>query len=469
MNYQTRNRYETKIFGLKLGLCISVFIVFFLMLSIHNPQMLRISRTAAIMSVTYAILLPVLIHIYHSFEIGRESISHIINTTSLSVVLTDLVTYFQLLIMNFNEDNRAGLMPVSGELFCLIAAILLQFGLIILFTRLSTKLYNQYNPPRKSCLICLNEADARFMRSVLSSASHRYNIDALLYYRMDDPASFRNLIRSIPKYEQVFLYNIPFAQRQTLVEYCYSISKPVSYSMEIADIIGYGAGHDMFNDISFISADNRRGLSVEQRIAKRILDLSVASLMLLFLSPIMLLCAIAIYAYDRKNPLFFQPRATIGGRVFNICKFRTMRTNAANDRSVQVDDDRITPVGRVLRRFRLDELPQLFNILKGDMSLVGPRPEMLSNVKNYTDELPEFSYRLAVKAGLTGYAQIAGKYNTAPKEKMMMDLMYIEDYSIWHDIKLLLQTVTVFFRKDSTEAFSVPAANQSSKQNPPAA
>ena len=123
------------------------------------------------------------------------------------------------------------------------------------------------------------------------------------------------------------------------------------------------------------------------------------------------------------------------------------------NKSVTSDDDRITPVGKVLRKFRIDELPQFLNILKGEMSVVGPRPEMLENVYEYTSELPEFEYRLRVKAGLTGYAQIAGKYNTSPRDKLILDLMYIENYSIWKDIKLILQTLIVFFKSDSTEAF----------------
>ena len=133
-------------------------------------------------------------------------------------------------------------------------------------------------------------------------------------------------------------------------------------------------------------------------------------------------------------------------------KFRSMKVNCGNV-SVSEGDDRITPVGKVIRKYRLDELPQLFNILKGDMSFVGPRPEMLENIWSYTEELPEFSYRLRVKAGLTGLAQVVGKYNTTPKDKLILDMMYIERFSIWRDIKLLFQTLLVFLKKDSTEGF----------------
>ena len=174
--------------------------------------------------------------------------------------------------------------------------------------------------------------------------------------------------------------------------------------------------------------------------------------MLLLSSPIWLISALAIKLYDRAPVFFNQDRATIHEKVFRVYKFRTMKEHVEN-RSVTEGDDRITPPGKILRKFRLDELPQLLNVLKGDMSLVGPRPEMLENVIAYTEELPEFRYRLRVKAGLTGYAQIAGKYNTTPKDKLMMDLLYIERYSVFRDIQLLFQTVIVFLKSDSTEAF----------------
>ena len=167
--------------------------------------------------------------------------------------------------------------------------------------------------------------------------------------------------------------------------------------------------------------------------------------------------------------IFRQPRVTIRGRVFTIYKFRTMRQDACaqqTQHSAAKSDPRITRVGRWLRRFRLDELPQLVNIFRGDMTLVGPRPEMLENVEKYKLQLPDFVYREKMKAGLTGYAQIEGKYNTTPEDKLMLDLMYIESFSIWLDVKLLFRTLTVFFRADSTEGFDAQAAQPPEEQPP---
>ncbi len=196
-------------------------------------------------------------------------------------------------------------------------------------------------------------------------------------------------------------------------------------------------------------------ITFEERLVKRFMDMFISALALVITSPILLIFAIAIKKQDGGRIFFLQKRATVHGRVFEIIKFRTMRENVENFSSTQ-GDDRITKVGRIMRKYRIDEIPQFVNILKGDMSLVGPRPEMLENVADYEKDLPEFRFRLRMKAGLTGLAQIYGKYNTTSRDKLMLDLMYIENYSLIRDIQLLFQTVLVLFKaEDSTSAFDV--------------
>ena len=137
-----------------------------------------------------------------------------------------------------------------------------------------------------------------------------------------------------------------------------------------------------------------------------------------------------------------------------IYKFRSMVVNAEGDGKARLaaeNDKRITPVGQFIRKTRLDELPQLINVLKGEMSIVGPRPERPEIIAEYEKKIPEFSCRLKVKGGLTGYAQIYGKYNTTPYDKLKMDMMYIQNYSFLLDIKLILMTAKVIFMKESTE------------------
>ena len=193
---------------------------------------------------------------------------------------------------------------------------------------------------------------------------------------------------------------------------------------------------------------------MEQRFIKRTIDIVCAALLLIIASPIMLLTAIAIKAYDGGPVLYKQVRCTKNQREFYIMKFRSMRTDAEKDgvaRLAQKNDSRITPIGKFIRKCRIDELPQLLNILKGDMSFIGPRPERPEIIAQYVEVMPEFAYRMKVKAGLAGFAQVYGKYNTSPYDKLKLDLTYIEKYSLWMDIKLMLLTLKVLFWPDSTE------------------
>ena len=194
----------------------------------------------------------------------------------------------------------------------------------------------------------------------------------------------------------------------------------------------------------------------EQRLFKRIIDIIVSIAALLITSPVMLIIAIAIKIYDRGSVFFVQDRCTINGRIFKIHKFRSMIENAEQDGEVipaTDEDSRITPVGRFIRKTRLDELPQFIDILVGNMSVVGPRPERVEHVEQYIQEVPEFVYRMKVKGGLTGYAQIYGKYNTTAYDKLKLDLMYIQNYSVLLDLKLIVMTVKIMFMKESTEGF----------------
>ena len=184
------------------------------------------------------------------------------------------------------------------------------------------------------------------------------------------------------------------------------------------------------------------------------MDIVLSLLGIFIASPLMIITAIAIKLYDGENVIHKQVRLTQGGKEFEVYKFRSMIKDAEKDGIARLSaegDVRVTPIGKVIRKTRLDELPQLFNILKGEMSLVGPRPERPQIAEEYRAYMPEFDYRLKVKGGLTGYAQIFGKYNTTPYDKLKLDLMYIENYSVWLDLKLIIMTIKIVFMKESTE------------------
>lgn len=182
---------------------------------------------------------------------------------------------------------------------------------------------------------------------------------------------------------------------------------------------------------------------------KRVMDVGLSVFGLIVMAPLMAVAAAAVKLYDGGPVLFRQQRLTENGRVFTILKFRSMRVDAEADGVARLaceGDTRITPVGQFLRRTHMDELPQLINILRGDMSLVGPRPERPELAAQYEKALPEYALRLQVKAGLTGYAQVYGTYDTPPEEKLRMDLWYIGHWSAVLDWKLIIMTAGMILR-----------------------
>ena len=190
-----------------------------------------------------------------------------------------------------------------------------------------------------------------------------------------------------------------------------------------------------------------------QSFCKRAMDIAIGLAGCILASPVMFVIAAAIKLYDGGPVLYSQERITKNGKPFQIYKFRSMivESEKRGARLASSHDDRITPVGKVIRRLHVDELPQLFNVLVGDMSFVGPRPEREEITKEYEQSIPQFRFRLKVKAGLTGYAQVYGQYNTVPYDKLKLDLTYIENYSLWLDLKLILLTVKILFQKEKSE------------------
>lgn len=432
------------IFFIKAMLYICLLASFFLLMGIDHPQMLRLSRTSGIAVSTFAVVLLGMIATYGNFDIGKRKSKPIITSLGLATVITDLVTYVQLMIMNTNADNN---LTFKFESFhWLVLVVIIQCVLIVTFTYFGNYVFFKMYKPEKCCIITDCEESLLEITKAVKSYKKQYRICYAKHYQSLD------VYEAVLKSDTVFLYNVPIGPRTELMEFCYRNMINVYLSPEIFDIVEINSKHVILDDISLVSALVKE-LTFEQRFIKRTMDIVTSLLALIITSPLWLICAISIKICDGGSIFFKQRRATKGGHIFEVYKFRTMKENVDNYSSV-ADDDRITPVGRVLRKYRLDELPQFINILKGEMSMVGPRPEMLENVYLYTKEYPEFSYRLRVKAGLTGYAQIAGKYNTSPKYKLILDLLYIENYSVFKDIKLILQTLVVLFKNDSTEGFA---------------
>jgi exopolysaccharide biosynthesis polyprenyl glycosylphosphotransferase len=260
----------------------------------------------------------------------------------------------------------------------------------------------------------------------------------------------------IQKYDGILINDVPTSIEHRIIKKCYAHNKRVYYAPKLSDILVHNAS--ILNTLDTPLFLNRnREISLGNAFIKRSLDIVTSLAGLIVLSPVFLITALAIKIEDRGPVFYEQARFTKNMKVFNIIKFRSMIVNAEEDGRPQPatkNDERITRVGRIIRATRIDELPQLFNILKGDMSLVGPRPERIEHVEKYMAEIPEFRFRYKVRGGLTGYAQIYGKYNTSPLEKLKLDLIYITNQTLLLDMQIILGTLKVLFNHESTTGFS---------------
>lgn len=434
---------RTCLVGFKALMVIVLFAIFFGLFGLTQHELWRASRTAAISMSTFLVVGVCFIKIYGGFPIGLKKTKEITYSAFIAIFITDLVTYFQFAIMLFNYDKKA---PYVQDFFTMVGVVLLQLIAVTLFGYLGNYLYFKVNPPDRVAVIYgSNEGLVSFV-SKINKYKKQYDIRSIVHVQDE------NLRQIIRDNDRVFLYSVEGEDKTRLMEYCYKHDKVTYITPELSDIITKHSRHVIVDDVTVLES-RVSGLTFEQELIKRICDILISGIGLLIASPIMLLEALAIKLEDGGPVFFRQPRVTKDGRVFNVLKFRTMIVDADKNkkRLASENDDRITKVGRILRKTRVDELPQFINILKGDMSIVGPRPEQEEITERYVEVLPEFKYRLKVKAGLTGLAQIQGKYNTTPKDKLILDLMYIEQYSIWIDLKLMLQTVKVLFKSDSTE------------------
>lgn len=430
---------------LKFTLFVLLFAIFFILFGFENTWLLHLSRTAGVTMLTFAVMGIASMSIYGGYRIGIYKSKPIISSMALSAFFTDVITYIQLCIMNTNAANNQTFKFDNFGTLCLV--FVLQFIIIIAWTYFGNYIFFEINSPEKCCIITTSKYALNNVVPKIKKYKKQYQITDMVLFTSPD------IFDIINRSDTVFVYDVPISSRTMIIEYCYANNKNVYYNFEMCDVVSM-RGRTTILDDKPLYASQVKGLTAEQSFFKRVMDLVISVVGLVALSPLFLLCSVLIKAEDKGKVFFKQKRATKDGKLFYVYKFRTMKEANSINRSVSSDDDRITKVGKYLRKFRIDEIPQLINIAKGEMSVVGPRPEMVENVDEYTDKLPEFSYRLRVKAGLTGYAQIMGKYNTSPKDKLVMDLMYIEKYSLWLDIKLMFQTLTVFFKaSESTEAF----------------
>ena len=403
----------------------------------------------------YAASLIMLSRIYIAYKVGLMRVGELFYGQTLANLISLAITYILACVL-----ARRLLNPLAG-FGC--AAVQALFSAA--WTVSANRLYFTLHKPKRTVVIYRDESDLRKLEEIRFLAE-RWSVERTvqwdeenvhdLPYKKETPGgrsfeAIQKLMRIMEDYEAVFVSGVSATLRNGIVKYCVEKNKACYFVPHTGDVIISGAEHIRSFSVPICRA-RRSKPAPEYLLVKRAMDIVLSLLAIIVTSPFMAIAALAIWSYDHGPVLYKQVRLTKDGRLFEILKLRSMIVDAEKGgaRLAGEHDDRITPVGRIIRAIRFDELPQLFNILRGDMSIVGPRPERPEIAEQYRKELPAFDLRLQVKAGLTGYAQIYGRYNTEPQDKLKMDLMYINHASLAEDIKLIFATVRILFMREST-------------------
>ena len=390
----------------------------------------------------YIGLLLFFIRTYNSYLLGYSRIRTLIMGQFISQLFSITIIYVGVTI----GWNRI----YSPKVF--FPMLVCQGFLDVVWSYVATHFYFKFNPPRKTLLIYRNELDRRRFGSIKGKPSGRiYKVTEEFCYQ---GKSFDAIRDRLEGFEAIFVAGVDSRCRNGIAKYCKEENTPGCFLPHVGDVIMQEAVHIQSFDSPVLYV-NRSHPRPEYLLVKRSFDFIMSLLGIIVLSPFMIATALAIKLYDGGPAIYKQVRLTRNGKEFEIYKFRSMRVDAEKDGVARLStgdkDDRITPIGHFIRKFRLDEFPQLFNILKGDMSIVGPRPERPEIADQYYESIPDFKLRLQVKAGLTGYAQVYGKYNIDPYEKMEFDLLYINHMGVLMDLQLIFATLFTLFMSDATQ------------------
>ena len=379
------------------------------------------------------------VKVYDGFQVGTATVPDLIFSQIIAVAFTQAVSYVIFSLLSYKL--------VSVWPFLLMFA-----GISVVTTVWSIAadfIYFKMHEPKKT-IVVFGNVDSYLSLKGIRSIEKRFKVTRTCNCEKTD---LETLYGYMTGCDAVFLCGVPSDYRNEVVKKCIATGKTAYVKPKISDTIIRGGRTIQLMNVPVYRC-KRSNQSLALMLGKRTADIVFSLLAIIVLSPVMLITALAIKLDDRGPVFYRQTRLTLNGREFKIIKFRSMRVDAEKDGVARLagdDDDRITKVGRIIRKLRIDELPQIFNILSGSMSIVGPRPERPEIAKEYENTLPEFALRLQVKAGLTGYAQVYGKYNTPPYDKVQMDLMYVAGQSFLMDLRLILLTLKIMFIPSSTE------------------
>ena len=420
-------------FAVSMGLFMAAWLLYKQQYHIRIPD-----RYNLFVYTMYAFCLLFFLRTYNAYMTEYASVWDLTFAQGLSDLFSVCITY-AITLLAWNKFH-------APWLFLILLAV--QFLFNYLWSFLASRGFDQMMKPLRTVVVFRNEDDLARIRE-MGRFEKRFAVDKYI----ENPTDLDRVLEEIEDYEAVFLAGVNATLRNGIAKFCVERNIQGMFIPHVGDILMAGAQHIQSFHTPVLSV-RRAAPKLEYLVVKRLLDILLSSLAIVVLSPFMLITALAIRLYDGGPAIYKQVRLTKDGKEFPILKFRSMRMDAERDgvaRLASTNDSRITPVGKVLRAIRFDELPQLFNILKGDMSIVGPRPERPEIAARYERELPVFNLRLQVKAGLTGYAQVYGKYNTDPYDKLEMDLLYINKMSLITDLQLMFATVRILFAKESTE------------------
>ena len=376
--------------------------------------------------------------VYESFLLQVYPASHISLSLCLAAIISDTAVFAGITLLS-------GCFPAVLPMLC---GLLIQFLWSIFWAYLSVHLMRIVCHPKKTVVIygSRNGIEQELAKQPLN---RNFEVEAVL--DIDDWEKNHDCLSSA---ECIFLNGVNTQQQENVMKYCLSHDIACYVNPDIGSILMNGSEPSHFLYLPILHFGNESP-HWGYFVVKRVFDICLSSTMLFVLSPLMLAIAVAIRLTDGGPVFYRQVRLTKDGKEYRIFKFRSMYTDAEKDGIARLstgrEDDRVTPVGRLIRKYRLDELGQLLNIWGGSMTFVGPRPERPELAAEYEKTLPEFRLRLKVKAGLTGYAQVYGKYNTTPEDKLKMDLLYISDIGFMQDLRILLMTAKVVFIPESTE------------------
>ena len=419
------------------------FYVWLHFVAVYNPtfHLLGLGNLGMALGL-YALTYIVVGRQFRAFTVGDERKASIVAAQVVSLLLTDFAEIFISL-------------AILGQfrLFWMIAwryalLWLVQSAVISLLTMGLVELYRRIFPPYQLLEVygdVENDVNDKF-----NLVFYKFHIRDRIHY------SEAGLLDRLEEYDGVLVNDIPAVEKNDIIKRCFELDKRVYFVPKISDILVKASSSVNLMDTPIYLCRND-GIKTVERAIKRAFDLVSSILVLILLSPVFLVTAIAIHREDGGPVFYRQERCTVGGKRFMIIKFRSMIEHAEADGRTHPAgeaDDRITKVGKVIRAARIDELPQLLNIIKGDMSVVGPRPERVEHVQIYSEQIPEFVFRNKVKGGLTGYAQVYGKYNTSALDKLKLDLVYITNFSLVLDFQIIMETLKILFSKESTEGFT---------------